>query len=83
MLPVSQISINARVLLITKTMSSMNIADQGYLYGLNRPPVHGVNHTEKVGVVDSEYIVHQGIQTLGSSSGKKTDNSEDSAHAAN
>ncbi|GAB4831277.1 hypothetical protein Ancab_005290 [Ancistrocladus abbreviatus] len=37
------------------------------------------DRTEKVGVVDSEYIVHQGIQTLGGSSDKKTANLEESS----
>ncbi|GMH15866.1 hypothetical protein Nepgr_017707 [Nepenthes gracilis] len=37
------------------------------------------DRTEKVGVVDSEYIVHQGIQTLGGSSFQKTAYPEESA----
>ncbi|KAJ8534905.1 hypothetical protein K7X08_016633 [Anisodus acutangulus] len=37
------------------------------------------DRTKKVGVVDSEYIVHQGIQTLGGSSLKKRSNLEESA----
>ncbi|XP_057471975.1 uncharacterized protein LOC130760615 isoform X1 [Actinidia eriantha] len=36
------------------------------------------DRTEKVGVVDSEYIVHQGIQTLGGASAPKASNPEDS-----
>ncbi|GMH05410.1 hypothetical protein Nepgr_007250 [Nepenthes gracilis] len=36
------------------------------------------DRTEKVGVVDSEYIIHQGIQTLGGSSVKKTPNLKES-----
>ncbi|KAA8515317.1 hypothetical protein F0562_018453 [Nyssa sinensis] len=36
------------------------------------------DRTKKVGVIDSEYIVHQGIQTLGGQSARKTSNPEDS-----
>ncbi|XP_057462576.1 uncharacterized protein LOC130752752 isoform X2 [Actinidia eriantha] len=36
------------------------------------------DRTEKVGVVDSEYIVHQGIQTLGGASAPKASNPEGS-----
>uniref|UniRef100_A0A5B6Z8F8 Uncharacterized protein n=1 Tax=Davidia involucrata TaxID=16924 RepID=A0A5B6Z8F8_DAVIN len=36
------------------------------------------DRTKKVGVIDSEYVVHQGIQTLGGLSPRKASNSEDS-----
>ncbi|KAG5561516.1 hypothetical protein RHGRI_004528 [Rhododendron griersonianum] len=36
------------------------------------------DRTRKVGVVDSEYIVHQGIQTLGGASARKASNPEES-----
>ncbi|XP_059659440.1 uncharacterized protein LOC132306173 [Cornus florida] len=36
------------------------------------------DRTKKVGIIDSEFIVHQGIQTLGGSSARKTSNSEES-----
>lgn len=36
------------------------------------------DRTKKVGVIDSEYIVHQGIQTLGGPSAKKVLNPEES-----
>ncbi|KAF7150442.1 hypothetical protein RHSIM_Rhsim02G0120800 [Rhododendron simsii] len=36
------------------------------------------DRTRKVGVVDSEYIVHQGIQTLGGVSARKASNPEES-----
>lgn len=36
------------------------------------------DRTEKVGVVDGEYVVHQGIQTLGGSSADKARKAEDS-----
>ncbi|KAI3682915.1 hypothetical protein L1987_83296 [Smallanthus sonchifolius] len=35
------------------------------------------DRSKKVGVVDSEFIVHQGIQTLGGASAKKTSNNVD------
>ncbi|KAL8214680.1 hypothetical protein R6Q57_004129 [Mikania cordata] len=35
------------------------------------------DRSKKVGIVDSEYVVHQGIQTLGGASAKKTSNHVD------
>ncbi|KAA8519851.1 hypothetical protein F0562_014059 [Nyssa sinensis] len=36
------------------------------------------DRTKKVGIIDSEYVVHQGIQTLGGLSARKASNPEDS-----